>query len=274
MKFWTNVAQYATEVLALALIFRLLLLRGGGSRVYRIFVGFLAVQSLGVLAYFVCAKWPLIDYQTVWFFFTALLAIFSLWLAYSLALAVLAELPGILRFSRRLLNIAFPVAVLIAFSTAKSEYWMTPSHSMRPLTDQLIYAFVVAEKGLSMAAVIVLIVILAFILWFPVKMSKNLAVFSIGLVVYFAAKTALKLLTIYSSVNAAPVIDLCVSGILVLCFLYWMVFLTAEGQRAEVRVGHGWRPEEQEKLLGQLEALNGALMRSSQQLRSTTQLPL
>ncbi len=275
MKFWIDVAQYATEVLALILMFRLLLLRGGDNHVYRIFVGFLATQSFGVFAYFMCAHWRQIDYRTVWLCFTAVLAVLSLWLAYSLAQTVLAELPGILRFSRRLLNIAFPLAVLIAFSTARSEYWMTPSRSMRPLSDQLIYAFIVAEKGISLAAVIVLMVILAFILWFPVKMAKNLAVFSIGLVVYFAAKTALKLLVIYSSVHAAEIIDLCVSGVLILCSIYWMVFITEKGQRTEVRVGHGWHPEEQEKLLGKLEALNGVLMRSSQQLRSTSpEIPL
>jgi hypothetical protein len=269
-----NVTQYATEVLALVLIFRLLRLREARNAVYSIFVAFLAVQLLGTSAYFICDHWHQFDYRMVWFTFTAVLAVFSLLLAYSLAKAVLAELPGILRFSRMFLNGVFSVAILIAFSTSKSEYWLTPAKNLRARSDQLIYVFIVAEKGISLAAVIVLIAILAFILWFPVKMSKNLALFSIGLAVYFASKAAVKLLSIYTPASTGAVLDQCLSGCLILCFVYWLVFITAQGRLTDVRLGHGWHKDEQEKLLVQLEALNGALLRSSQQLRSSQRMPL
>ena len=80
---------------------------------------------------------------------------------------------------------------LVSFSTAKSEYWMTPVEDFDQRLSHLIAMFIMADKGISLACVTVLIAILGFIFWFPVKMSKNLAVFSVGFVIYFAAKPAL-----------------------------------------------------------------------------------
>jgi hypothetical protein len=264
----TSAAQYATEALAIVLIFRLLWLRDRQDGVYTVFVGFLLVQLIGSLAYFACGRWRWLDYRVVWFSFTTLLAFFSLWLVYSLSKAILAELPGILRFSRILLNLVFLAAIVLAFSSAKSEYWLTPAKNLHERIDRLIYVFFLADKGISTAAVLILIVILAFILWFPVRMTRNLAIFSVGFVVFFASKTGLKLLTMYSLLDASTpmILDICVSAVLILCFVYWIAFIGPKGQSTVVRWGHGWRLDEQKRLLDQLESLNGALVRSSQRL--------
>ena len=275
MTSWTSLTQYAIEVLAIALIFRLIKLRDRRIGVYRVFAVFLGVQLTGAVAYFACRHWHQLDYRVVWFSFTAALALFSLFLVYSLAKAVLAELPGILRFSRIFLNIVFPLAIIISFSTAKAEYWMMPAGNFDERMDRLIAVFQVADKGISLAAVLILLAILGFILWFPVKMSRNLAVFSVGFVIYFALKTGLELLNLYNaaSLKTQDILGLGVNIVLVSCFLYWVLFIDAKGQVVEVRIGHGWHRDEQEKLIGQLEALNVALLRSSEQLSSSQRFP-
>jgi len=48
--------------------------------------------------------------------------------------------------------------------------------------------------------------------------------------------------------------------------LYWIAFIVPQGEAAQVRMGHSWRLAEQNRLVEQLESLNGALMRSSQRL--------
>ena len=268
MNSWINAAQYATEILAIVLVFRLLWLRERREGVYYIFIVFLLIQTSQSLIYFAYTKWAIdqIDYRLIWLCLTTFLDVFSLWLVYALAKAVLAELPGILRFSRTLLNVAFPLAIVIAFSTAKSEYRLM--HGADPM-DRMMRVCSVADRGISMAAALLLLVILAFILWFPVKMSKNLAIFSIGFVVYFASKTGLELIHLYSKLGAKAITILSTvdSVVLILCFLYWIFFIGAQGQTAQVRIGHSWRLAEQAKLLEQLESLNGVLMRSSQRMQ-------
>lgn len=270
MKVWMNVSQYVTELLALALIFRLLWLRHRENAVYSVFMAFLGVELAGTLAYFACRRWEQLDYRIIYFGFSVCLALFSLALVYSLAKAVLAELPGILRFSCFLLNTVFVLSILLAFSTSRSEYLLTPVKTFHERVDKLIFAFEVIDKGIAMASVVVLVIILAFILWFPVKMSKNLAIFSIGLVVYFASKAGLDLVGIYvrSGASSRMILDTVLSVVVVLCFVYWLGFLDSHRGLTQVRIGHLWQRDEQEKLIKQLESLNGALMRSSQQLRS------
>ena len=269
MMWWMNAAQYATEALAIVLIFRLLSLRERRERVYSVFVAFLVIQLVETVTYFAYTQWwrEKVDYRYIWISSTIILAAFSLWLVYSLARAVLTELPGILRFSRILLNAVFPVAIILAFSTARSE-WASRSAKFQDPLDRLMFVVSIADRGISMAALLVLLAILAFILWFPVKMPKNLAIFSVGFVLYFTAKTGFELFRNYLPAVArnALALSVFVSVVLIACFLYWIVFLDPKGQTAQVRLGHGWRLAEQNKLIEQLDALNGVLMRSSQRM--------
>ena len=109
MKWWIDAAQYATEALAIILIFRLLWLRERRERVYSVFIGFLVLQLGESSSYFLFTHWgrDIVDYRLIWIGLTAMLAVLSLWLVYALAKAVLAELPGISRLSRNLLSSRF-----------------------------------------------------------------------------------------------------------------------------------------------------------------------
>jgi len=268
MNLWINVAHNATEVLSVVLIFRLLWLQDKQNGIYRTFVAFLLAQIFSTLGYYACYWWQQLDYRIVWSITTSIVAGFSLVLVYALAKAVLAELPGVLRISKIILKVVFPLAIIIAFSTSRSEYWLTPAKNRYGGIDRLFNAFLVADKGIAFASVLFLLIIFAFILWFPVKMSRNLAIFSIGLVVYFACKAGLELLTIYhlTSSHARSIYGVCINVTLALCFIYWIVFIDAKGRSAEVRIGHSWRSDEQKRLIEQMEALNGVLMRTSQRL--------
>jgi hypothetical protein len=193
-------------------------------------------------------------------------------LVYSLAKAVLAGLPGVFRFSRILLNSVFPLAILGALLTVRAEYAVTGAWRYSDPTDRLVMVGSVVDRAISMASLLVLAAILAFILWFPVRMPRNLAIISVGLVVYFGSKTGVELLRSYavsgaisrSSQDLREVLSLTVSVIVICCFLYWIVFIDPKGQTSQVRMGHSWRASEQTKLIQQLEALNIALLRNSQ----------
>ena len=63
----------------------------------------------------------------------------------------------------------------------------------RTTLTRVVDIVVVLERVISTVALLVLVFILAFILWFPVQMPRNLAVFSVGFIVYFAAITGLLL---------------------------------------------------------------------------------
>jgi len=274
MNWWIGALQYATEALALVLIVRLFSLRDRREGVYVVFALFLAFQLVSTTEYLVLSRWFVdrLDYRLVWIVSTVAGWLFSLSLVYSLARAVLAGFPGVFRFSRILLNSVFPLAIIGALSTVRGEYSITRLWRHSDPVDRLVMVGSVLDRAISMASLVILVAILAFILWFPVKMPRNLAIISVGLVVYFTSKTGLELVRSYtvsgtvsrSSQDFREVLSIGASVIVICCFLYWIVFIDPKGQTSQVRIGHSWRASEQGKLMQQLEALNLALLRSSQ----------
>ena len=140
MNWWMGAAQYATEALALILIWRLFSLRGKREAVYVIFALFLGFQLLASAEYFFFTHWfaNTVDYRFVWLLSTIVGWVFSLSLVYSLAKAVLSGLPGVCRFSRMFLNFVFPSAILLALFTARGEYSVTGAARYSDSTEQLV----------------------------------------------------------------------------------------------------------------------------------------
>ena len=252
----------------MVLIFRLAAIRVRLPGVYRIFVAFLTFQlldSLVSLALYAFRRQLHLDYRLLWMAFQVISWVLSLWMVYALLSEILKSLPGILRFSRVVLNVIFAVAILLALLTVLPEYSAAGGAKFHDPIDRFLTAFFVLNRAVAMAALLVLACILAFILWFPVQMHRNLAVFCVGLVVYFAAKVALLLTRSYLSheTTSTRLLSTTMAFVVGACFAYWIVFITAHGQAIQVRWGHSWRLEEQRRLLTQLESMNTALLRAA-----------
>jgi hypothetical protein len=119
------------------------------------------------------------------------------------------------------------------------------------------------DRVLSSVALLVLVSILVFMFWFPVEVSRNLIVFSTGFLVYFGAKTALRLAGSFGSNENIRLISNLVMFISGACFAYWAMFLSRQGETVPVRIGHSWHRRDQERLIGQLDAMNAALLRGA-----------
>jgi hypothetical protein len=260
---WQRIAQDVNAALCVALIVRLLVLRL--HRVYRIFSLFLLSELMASLIASVKVLAPdsLPDYRIIWIVAQCVIWICTLWTVYALLDAVLTKLPGILGFSRKLLNGAFISAGILALLTARPEYSVSGAPEfVDPIARAVGMGFVL-NRVLSTIALLVLVSILGFLLWFPVEVSKNLIVFSTGFLVYFAAKTGLLLtrsLWSHQSLNLVSNLIMFISGA---CFAYWAIFISRQGETVPVRVGHSWQARDQDRLLGQLEAMNAALLRSA-----------
>jgi hypothetical protein len=103
---------------------------------------------------------------------------------------------------------------------------------------------------------------LGFFLWFPVVVSRNLAVFSIGYVVYFSSITALLFLQSYRSNEGAHVGSVVAMLVTCVCYAYWAIFLSKAGESVPVRIGHGWKLDEQQRMIHRLEEVNGILLQT------------
>jgi len=260
---WVRIAQYVNAVLGLALIVRLLVLRL--HRVYRIFSLFLLSELTASLvaswASWVPDLFP--DYRIIWIVAQSVIWVCMLWTVYALLNAVLENLPGILGFSRKLLNSVFICAGILGLLTARPEYSVSGATAFNDPIARAVGIGFVFDRVFSTVALLILVSILSFLLWFPVEISRNLVVFSTGFLIYFAAKTALLLSRSVWSHESLHLVSNLIMFISSACFAYWAIFISAQGETVPVRIGHSWHRREQERLIGQLEAMNSALLRSA-----------
>jgi len=260
---WARLAQDINIVLGLILIIRFLVL--GLERVYRIFCLFLVVQFLGDLIAFLASIEPKYfpDYRLIWMISRAVVWLFTLWTVYALLEAVLSSLPGILRFSRKLLNSAFILSIIVGLLSARPEYSISGLSGESDPVAQALGVAIVLDRVVCTIALLVLVSILGFVVWFPVEISRNLIVFTTGFLVYFAAKSALLLTRSFWSHESLRLISNLIMFISSACFAYWAVFINRAGAAVAVKIGHSWRRHEQDRLIGQLEAVNAALLRAA-----------
>ena len=257
------IASGLSDVLSLLLIIRLFSLRLHAA--YRVFCAFLLLEVISQSFAFLDKYTPirhLVDYRVAWIALQVLFWILSIWMVYALLRAILKKLPGILRFSRRVLKIAIPISVVVALIIAGPEYVASGASIAKDPIDYFVVLGLILSRIVSTICVLILLATLLFILWFPVTMPRNLAIFSIGFAVYFTAKTFLLLFHNFWSHESRPIVSNIVAFILCICLAYWITFLNRNGEFAQVTIGHSWRASKQTSLMKDLEGLNAVLGRA------------
>lgn len=264
---WTRIAEVTSDILTVVVIVRLLGLRL--HHVYRILCAFLSFDLVSSLVGDVerLLHNPSLDYRITWIALSVVGWVLSLFMVYGLLQAILASLPGILRLSKKLLNVTFVSVVIVTLLTSRIDAAFSgPTGFLSGIVDPVGRAVRVAfdlERIISTVALLVLLSILGFVLWFPVRMPRNLVILSIGLVIYFAANSALMLTRGLWSVETVSVVSNVIAFILSACYACWAIAITRDGETTPVRIGHSWDSGQQERLVGQLEAMNASLLRSA-----------
>lgn len=256
-----TIVEYVEILLNLLLVIRLFSLRLG--RVYAIFTAYLLID---LFAYIISSCYALgihpIDYRILYVGTRVVDWVLSLCVIYALLSAILKSLPGILGYSKRLLNVVFAVAFLVSATAVVMTNAVQRVEAWKDLVAKIVAITYVVDQTIGATVLLVLAVMLAFFLWFPVVVPRNLAVFSIGYVVYFFSITASLFLPGIQSADGATVISIVLTLITSVCYAYWAIFLSKAGENVPVWVGHHWQADEQKRLMHRLEEVNGVLLQT------------
>lgn len=271
MTTWEYIAQYLGIGLSTFLIVRLLSLRL--HAVYRVFALFLLVDLTGSVLWlfsrfspsglqtFLTSKF---DYRIVWTVDHLLTSAALVVSTYLLLGDILRELPGILRFSRRLLNGSFVVAALITTLTVRPEYSASGYSAYTSAMDELFHGELIFDRVVSTIIFLVLVSILCFLLWFPVTTPRNLAVFTIGFTVYTAGNTGFLLVQSLWVHQSSRLVSLCVQLLTCSCLAFWLTFISNAGEIASTKLRSRLTAEDQDRLLHRLELINESLLSTTQ----------
>ena len=260
---WPHIAEAVSDFLELLLAIRVWGL--GLHRVYRVFCIFLVFDVLtSSLALWVQLQQPKgWDYRVVWLILTPIDWVLYIALVYVLLSALLAKFPGVLSFSRKVLHFSFLTGAVIGIVTARPEFLSYERTRHVQALARILAAVAIADRVVSMTAFLALTATLIFILWFPVQMPRNLAVFCVGLVVFFAARTGMWIIYSWGPHINSAFVNTVVLFVLSGCLLYWLIVINKAGEQVPTRIGHSWNAAEQQRLLAQLEAMNATLLRAA-----------
>ncbi|HEY4362816.1 MAG TPA: hypothetical protein VGN17_17740 [Bryobacteraceae bacterium] len=110
---------------------------------------------------------------------------------------------------------------------------------------------------LTIAVLVVLMSI--FLIWYPVKVRRNVAAYMAGFAVDFSAR-ALALTGIDWWRQYYRQIDAAMLAVAFGCMLFWILVMRPEGE-VRTMTGHGWNEDEAHRLSRQLDEINDRLER-------------
>jgi hypothetical protein len=250
---WLPWPTYVDLAASLALVARLL--QNGLYRVYRFFFAYLAADAMETLLavlFQTRLQWYANLYlvgQTV----KIILAVFLVLEVYQLALE---HHPALAQFIRNSIVYVLAVAAGLAALGIALDRYIPPGRSV------IVHRFNTFERTMDICVLALLVLVVVFMTWFPVRLRRNGALYIGGIIIYFASRSAGLLLR-----NLAPEFKRPIDhGILIaaiLCLSVWLMALTREGEKITTVVGHRWQPAEATRLAAQLDAINARLLRLS-----------
>ena len=182
---------------------------------------------------------------------------------YALLGAVLRTLPGILTVSRRLLKVTFFFAAIVGVLSWTWEYQHSGYSAHNTWQDSVLFEWLLTERVVSSIVLLVIVGILTFLLYFPVQIPRNLAIFTVGFSVYSAGFTASLLVQSLWVHDTSRWVSTSNEFLMGACFAYWALFITPAGEIAPARLNMRRNPEQHARLVRSLELLNESLIRSA-----------
>jgi len=164
---------------------------------------------------------------------------------------VLRDLAGIASASRRYIKIT--LALAIGFSALLLVFEKTPGSTVA--------RFLIFERVAVSSLVVFVILISVFLLYYPIHLSRNAVVYSIGYAFYFLIKAAALFISNVDNRWLRQFDTLRIVAATA-CLLFWTFALSRRGESGAITLGHHWKPEDEERVLSRLQAINASLLRA------------
>ena len=251
---WLNAVQYLDFALTAAVLATLALKRLAPTY-RRLFLYLLAdlAFSVGSLA----IKPNTTDYAYYFFSAQAVEAILAAAVVLEIYSLALAEHAALARYGRNMVGYVFVAASLVAASGLLSVRSAQQAH------DPALFRFLLFERTAEITLALFLILITAFIAWFPVKFRNNVIAYISGFVVLYLSRALSAEVAHLLPPNRKyfTLLSIVRISIFSACLVWWLVRIRKEGEVRTTIVGHAWNLGEAERLNAQLEAMNDRLAR-------------
>ena len=244
----------ANSVLAAVVVVRLLIFKLGVT--YRFFViSFVFNIARSVVA------WPLEvnsrAYASFWKSTEPVTWLLSTLVLLELCSLIFKEYRGIQVLGRRAIFASLALSVLVSLIILAPTW----RHSDQPILS--IPRFLMVERGVDSALVLLLLLLLVVLAVLPIPLSRNVVIHSILYATYFLASSLGIFIANLTSLHTSMLINTCQMGVATLCLLAWIVLLSREGETKVAVFAKPLPAAYEERLVEQLANINATLLRAS-----------
>jgi hypothetical protein len=222
----------------------------GLHRVYAYFFGYLVLELLQTLIPVIV---PLESrlYRDLYVASQALIVGFYALVVLELYSNVLRDFPGIGGTARRYIKFTLVLAIVIALLPLGLE------KTQATLTGYLWFY----ERTVMLSLVFFVLLVGAFLVYYPVPLGRNVIVYLMGYAVYFLTRVTTAFLANLGDVWNRQLSSIAMA-VSLLCLIFWIIALSREVETTRVVVGHQWNPSDKQRLRAQLDAINARLLRA------------
>lgn len=165
----------------------------------------------------------------------------------------LAAHPGLSVFGRRSMFIILGIAALCALAGVGVDLTILPGQYWR------VNRFLVLDRTIEFIVLVFLFFIGAFLLWFPVTIRRNMAIYIAGFMAYHGSQASAILAHNLLPQEFAQATSVTALALSLLSLLIWLIGLRKEREAPATVAGHGWNPAAAARLTVQLDQINVAL---------------
>lgn len=229
--------------------------RTGLFRRYRVFFAYFMCQTPYLAA-------PLFldinshAYFYVWLAVEPILWLFHILLVAELYRLILERYRGLYTLGRWTMYLSTVVAVALSILSLLPKF--TPAMPQRSRHLGYFYA---VNRGVDFSLVLFIFLILLFLSFYPVPVSRNVVVHVSLFTVYFLSSAFALLLKAVTGRVLSDQVNLILSGATAACTIGWLFLLTRRGEEIPARAP-AFGPQHEERVLRHLEALNATLLKA------------
>lgn len=224
----------------------------GLERTYRIFSLYLAFQLVRSLAMFFLPRRTNL-YATTFFLTEAVIWVLYVLVVFELHHLVIHKYRGISTVGRRLLTGGLAVAMVVSLAS------LAPDISAGPGKYPILQYFMVTERGIVSMLLFFLLLLGCFVAWFPIPLPRNVITHTMLFAVYFLSKNMGLFLWNMAGAGTLKLASTAFQAVACACLAWWVLALDRAGERTQRVLLHRWSRQDEDRLLGQLEALNATL---------------
>ena len=202
-------------------------------------------------------------YLTVWQVAEPILWVLSTLVVLELCSLIFKEYRGIQVLGRRTIYASLAAAVAISLILLLPTW----RNSKEPM--MAFQRFLMVERGVDSALVILLLLLLVFLAILPIPLSRNVVIHSVLYATFFLAGSLGIFLAGITKPEVRTVINACLLGLSSLCLIAWITLLSREGESKVAVMPKPLPAAYEQKLVEQLTSINETLLRASAKVESS-----